>query len=82
MSYRIEYIVVEGSNVNELNRIVNEKISVGWKPEGSHQVVNSFTQNRFSGQQHMSTTYQMEYTQTMMKMVDNDMEQFKLNKED
>ena len=41
----------------------------GWTPVGSHQVVIRREQNRFSGQQHMDTLNQLEYTQTLIKEV-------------
>jgi hypothetical protein len=63
----MEYKVVESNSPQELTRKVNELISEGWKPIGSHQVVESHRQNRFSGQQHMDTRIEHDYSQTLIK---------------
>lgn len=63
------YKIIEGSSPNEITKKVNELINEGWKPVGSHQVVIRREQNRFSGQQHMDTLNQLEYTQTLIKEV-------------
>jgi hypothetical protein len=63
------YKIIEGSSPNEITKKVNELINEGWKPIGSHQVVIRREQNRFSGQQHMDTLNQLEYTQTLIKEV-------------
>jgi hypothetical protein len=63
----MEYKIVNGGSPNELTTKVNEKINDGWEIVGSHQVVIHREQNRFSGQQHMDTLNQLEYSQTMCK---------------
>jgi hypothetical protein len=39
----------------------------GWLPIGSHSVVNTHSQNRYSGSQHMDTIHKTEYSITMQK---------------
>jgi len=63
----MEYKILVGESPNELTRLVNEKLNDGWTILGSHQVVIRREQNRYSGQQHMDTLNQLEYSQTMIK---------------
>ena len=63
----MEYKVVSSSSPEGLTRQVNELILNGWKPVGSHTVVETHRQNRFSGTQHMDTRIEVEYSQTMVK---------------
>lgn len=63
----MEYKVVSSSSPEGLTRQVNELILNGWKPVGSHTVVETHRQNRFSGTQHMDTRIETEYSQTMIK---------------
>lgn len=63
----MEYKIVSGGSPSELTTKVNEKLNDGWELVGSHQVVIHREQNRFSGQQHMDTLNQLEYSQTMCK---------------
>ena len=63
----MEYKVVSSSSPEGLTRQVNELILSGWKPVGSHSVVEDLRQNRFSGTQHMDTIIKTEYSQTMIK---------------
>ena len=63
------YKIIEGGSPNEITKKVNELIKEGWTPVGSHQVVVRREQNRYSGQQHMDTLNQLEYTQTLIKEV-------------
>jgi hypothetical protein len=66
----MEYKIVSGGSPSELTTKVNEKINDGWEIVGSHQVVIHREQNRYSGQQHMDTLNQLEYSQTMCKKTD------------
>lgn len=68
----MEYKIIEGGSPNEITRKVNELIQEGWTPVGGHQVVVRREQNRYSGQQHMDTLNQLEYTQTLIKTTTND----------
>jgi len=63
----MEYKIVSGGSPNELTTKVNEKINDGWEIVGSHHVVIHREQNRYSGQQHMDTLNQLEYSQTMCR---------------
>ena len=63
----MEYKIIESGSPNSLTREVNELISQGWEPVGSHQVVIRREQNRFRGQQHVDTLNDIEYSQTMIK---------------
>jgi len=59
--------VITGGTSSALNQKIEEHIEAGWKPLGSHQVVETYRQNKFSGQQFMSTQISVEYSQTMIK---------------
>ena len=63
----MNYKIVYGDSPNEINSKVNEMLKEGWEVVGSHHVVVRRVQNRYSGQQHMDTINQLEYTQTMVK---------------
>jgi hypothetical protein len=67
----MQYKVVYDSSPSGLSEKVSEMVKVGWQPIGSHQVVVLREQNRYSGQQHMDTLNQLEYSQTIIK-IDND----------
>jgi len=68
----MNYIVINGHSVQDLTRRVNEHIKEGWTPIGSHQVVESHRQNRYSGTQHMDTRIEHEYSQTLIKKLSLD----------
>jgi hypothetical protein len=61
----MKYQIVTSDSPHELTTKINKLITDGWKPIGSHQVVITREQNRYSGSQHMDTLYKAEYTQTM-----------------
>ena len=63
----MEYKIVSGGSPTDLTFKVNERLNDGWELVGSHQVVIHREQNRYSGQQHMDTLNQLEYSQTMCK---------------
>ena len=63
----MEYKIIEGGSPHEITKKVNDLIKEGWTPVGGHQVVIRREQNRFSGQQHMDTLNQLEYTQTLTR---------------
>ena len=48
----MEYKVITSSSPEGLNEKINNLIKDGWKPTGSHQVVEQHRQNRYSGIQH------------------------------
>ncbi len=61
------YKIITARSANELEEKVIKASEEGYVPQGSHQVVVKFTQNRFNGSQHMSSTNECEYSQTMIK---------------
>jgi hypothetical protein len=63
----MEYKIVSGGSPTDLTFKVNERLNDGWELVGSHHVVIHREQNRYSGQQHMDTLNQLEYSQTMCK---------------
>lgn len=63
----MQYKIVSASSPEGLSSTINMLISEGWEPMGSHHVVVIHQQNRYSGMQHMDTTYKTEYSQTMIK---------------
>lgn len=68
MSNKIkEYKVVYGSSPSDLTGKVSENLLEGFEPIGSHQVSVIRIQNRFRGDQHMDSIYELEYSQTLIK---------------
>ena len=66
-----QYRIVTAGNPSDLSHEVNKYIKEGWVILGSHQVVTRHAQNKFSGAQLMATQYSVEYSQTMVKTVEN-----------
>lgn len=71
-----EYKIVHSHTPDGLSQIVNHHISIGWKRAGSHQVVTTNMSNRFAGSQIHGSNYEIEYSQTMVKSIDPEMEKF------
>jgi len=63
----MEYKVVTSSSASGLNESVQKHILEGYKPIGSHHVVEVHHQLRYSGMQHKDTQIEREYSQTMIK---------------
>jgi len=63
----MEYTIITRNSAGTLAEKVNQHIQDGWKPVGSHQVVEFHRQNRFSGTQFKDTHIESEYSQTMIK---------------
>ena len=63
----MDYKIVTSSNSHTLTENIRLLISEGWKPVGSHQVVTIHDQNRYRGTQHIDTTHETEYSQTMVR---------------
>ena len=61
----MEYKVITSSSPEGLNEKINNLIKNGWKPMGSHQVVEQHRQNRYSGLQHQDTLIKHEYSISM-----------------
>lgn len=62
----MEYKVITSSSPEGLNEKINNLIKNGWKPMGSHQVVEQHRQNRYSGMQHQDTLIKHEYSISMI----------------
>ena len=65
--YYMEYKIFSSSSPQGLSNTINLLIGEGWEPIGSHQVVIVRDQNRYRGTQHIDTTHETEYSQTMNK---------------
>jgi hypothetical protein len=63
----MDYKILTSSNSHTLTENVKLLISEGWEPVGSHQVVTIHDQNRYRGTQHIDTTHETEYSQTMVR---------------
>jgi len=63
----MEQKVLIAGTATMLNQKISEHIEAGWKPLGSHFVVQRYHQNKFSGTQLMATQIDLEYSQTMIK---------------
>lgn len=63
----MDYKVISSHSPESLSNRVSDYIKEGWKPVGSHQVVELLRQNKFRGDQHMSTLIESEYSQTIIK---------------
>jgi hypothetical protein len=62
----MEYKLITSSSPQGLTNTINLLMVEGWTPVGSHQVVITHSQNRFSGTTHKDTTHETEYSQTMV----------------
>jgi hypothetical protein len=65
----MEYKIVSASSPQGLSNTINVLMGEGWEPIGSHQVVVTHDQNRYRGTQHIDTTHETEYSQTMIKKI-------------
>jgi hypothetical protein len=63
----MEYKVIRSNHVEGLNDKIKEMIGLGWTPVGSHQVVVTHIQNRFSGLQLKDSVHEVEYSISMLK---------------
>ena len=59
--------IITSRSASGLNSKITEMQKEGWEPIGEHKVVTIHSQNRFAGNQHKDTTYEIEYSQTMKK---------------
>lgn len=60
----MEYKIVTAYSASGLQSSVNNLISDGWKPMGTHQVIATHRESRYNGQ---NISYTFEYSQTMIK---------------
>lgn len=63
----MEQMILTSHSASDLNTKIRQMIEQGWKPVGSHQVVETHRQNRFAGMQHKDTIIEREYSQTIKK---------------
>jgi hypothetical protein len=63
----MEQKIITSHSASNLNAQLKDMIDEGWTPIGSHQVVETHHQLRFSGSQHKDTTIEREYSQTIKK---------------
>ena len=68
----MEYKIVSSSSPQGLTNTINSLMNEGWEPMGSHQVVIVREQNRFRGDQHIDTTNETEYSQTMVRKIEKE----------
>ena len=64
----IEYKIATSATATELSNKVNDLIKDGWKPVDSHKVSIKHQQNRYSGNRHMDTINEFEFTQTLTRI--------------
>jgi hypothetical protein len=62
-----EYKILTARHSSELVTQVKALMSDGWRTVGSHQVVTTHIQNRYSGMQFKDAVYQTEYSQTIVR---------------
>lgn len=60
------YKIISATSPQQLTEQVNDLMEEGWKPVGSHSVVETHRQNRYRGQQHIDTLIKHEYSQTII----------------
>lgn len=63
--------IISANSPEGLNSKIQDMTAEGWEPIGSHSVVNSHSQNRYSGMQLMDTIHKAEYSITM-KLITHD----------
>jgi hypothetical protein len=64
----IEYKIATSATANELSSKVNDLIKDGWKPVDSHKVSIKLFCWCFSGNRHMDTINEFEFTQTLTRI--------------
>ena len=65
----METKIIYASSPEGLNSKIEDKVAQGLLSVGSHSVVNTHSQNRYSGSQHMDTIHKTEYSITMQKII-------------
>ena len=63
----MEQKIITSHSASDLNTKLADLMKEGWKPIGSHQVVVSHEQNRFSGMQHKDTIVEREYSLSVQR---------------
>jgi hypothetical protein len=64
----MEQKIITSHTASNLNEKIKQMIAEGWEPIGEHKVINTHSQNRYSGTQHMDTIHEVEYSQSMKKL--------------
>ena len=64
----MKYKIIVEDNAFDLMEKVNVLLEDKWMAVGSHIVVVRKTQNRYSGERHMDSYNQLEYTQTLIRV--------------
>jgi len=62
----MDFVILKAWSVEKLNSKIKDYINKGYKPVGSHQVVKTFKQNVFAGNMHKHSTYDLEYSISML----------------
>lgn len=57
--------IISASSPESLNSKIEQMMTEGWEPIGSHSAVNIHSQNRYAGSQHMDTIHRTEYSITI-----------------
>lgn len=60
--------IIYASSPESLNSKIEEMGADGWQAIGGHSAVNTHSQNRYAGSQHMDTIHKTEYSITMQKI--------------
>lgn len=63
----MEQKILTAHSASDLNSKLADAIKEGWTPVGSHHVVETHHQMRFTGMQHKDTIIDREYSQTVKK---------------
>ena len=63
----MEQVILTATSPRILEKKIQEHIGEGFVPVGSHKVVTIYSQNKFSGSQHMATQHDLEYSQSMVR---------------
>lgn len=63
----MEQKIITARSASDLNSKLEDLMKEGWKPIGSHQVVEMHHQMRFSGMQHKDTMIEREYSVTIQR---------------
>jgi hypothetical protein len=61
----MKHIILTSHTAQGLNQKIENYLMDGWKPIGSHQVVETHHQLRYAGMQHKDTLIETEYSQSM-----------------
>jgi hypothetical protein len=63
----MEQKIITAHSASELNSKLADLMKEGWKPMGSHHVVESHHQMRFAGMQHKDTIIEREYSVSVQR---------------